>query len=286
MLCFLLLSTTAPHTYYDVAKAFDGVLIDGLFSRLRDMGIRGKTWRLLYNSYVGFKCKVRIQNLHSEWYVMKCVIHQGGYLSLMKYTAFINSLLVVLEESRLCCQIGCIKTAPLGYADDVASACTSKHKLNRAMTIVNSHSNKWRYQLNAKKCAVLVYGETKRENEINAKDRMYKLGREKVHEKRNYDHVGLKNCVCMDNTARIDEKIAKGRKTLCASTGIGIRIGGLPQKICCFIYWTIIVPIITYAAELWVMCDKDIEKLDKMHRYAGRKLQRMHNRSSINTSYE
>ena len=32
--------------YYDVAKAFDGVWVDGLFYRLREMGIKGKTWRL------------------------------------------------------------------------------------------------------------------------------------------------------------------------------------------------------------------------------------------------
>ena len=272
--------------YYDVAKAFDGVWIDGLFFRLREMGISGKTWRLLYKSYIGFKCKVRIQNLHSDWYVMRCGIHQGGYLSLMKYTAFINSLLVALEESGLCCEIRRIKTAPLGYADDVASACTSKNKLDRAIALVCKHSNRWRYQLNAKKCAVLVYGETKRENESNAKDRVYRLGQEKVVEKKNYDHVGLKNCVCMDSSARTEEKVAKGRKALCASTGIGIRVGGLPQKVCCFIYWSIVVPIITYAAELWVMSESDIDKLDKMHRYAGRKLQRMHNRTSINTSYE
>ena len=272
--------------YYDVAKAFDGVWIDGLFSSLRNMGVVGKTWRLLYKSYTNFKCKVRIQKLHSEWYVMKCGIHQGGYLSLMKYTAFINSLLVSLEDSNLCCEISLIKTSPLGYADDVASACTSKNRLDRVMTLVNQHINRWRYRLNAKKCAVLVYGESRKENDRNSKDRFYKLGKERVYEKKTYDHVGLKNCISGDFSTRIDEKISKGRKALCASTGIGIKTGGLTQKLCCFIYWTIIVPIITYAAEMWVLNDHDIEKLDKVHRYAGRKLQRLNCRSATSTSYE
>ena len=44
--------------YYDVAKAFDGVWIDGLFFRLHEMGVVGKTWRLLYKTYMGFKCRV------------------------------------------------------------------------------------------------------------------------------------------------------------------------------------------------------------------------------------
>ena len=148
--------------YYDIAKAFDGVWIDGLFFRLHEIGVVGKTWRLLYKTYMGFKCRLRIQNLHSNWYNMECGIHQGGFFSLMKYTAFINSLLTELEDSKLCCTIERIKTSPLGYADDVASASTFKCNLDSVMNLVHKHCNRWRYQLNANKCAVLVYGESKR----------------------------------------------------------------------------------------------------------------------------
>ena len=58
------------------------------------------------------------------------------------------------------------------------------------------------------------------------------------------------------------------------------------MKLCNLIYWPIIVPIVTFASELWVLSDSDIEKLDKFHRYAGRNVQRFHNRSSVVTSYE
>ena len=104
--------------------------------------------------------------------------------------------------------------------------------------------------------------ESKEENNKNSKERVYILGSEKVEEKTTYNHVGLKNCVGGDFTDRIVEKISKGRKALCAASGIGFKKGGLTLKICCFIYWTIIVPIVTYAAELWVLNDSDIEKLD------------------------
>ena len=55
-------------TYLDVSKAFDGVWIDGLFFRLRELGIKGKTWRLLYITYTDFKCRVRVQDKMSDWY--------------------------------------------------------------------------------------------------------------------------------------------------------------------------------------------------------------------------
>ena len=64
-------------TYLDVSKAFDGVWVWGLFFRLRELGVRGKTWRILYKTYVDFKCRVRIQNQMSDWYPINCGIHQG-----------------------------------------------------------------------------------------------------------------------------------------------------------------------------------------------------------------
>ena len=105
--------------YLDVSKAFDRVWIEGLFYQLRKIGIKGKTWRLLYKCYKGFLCRARVHNSYSEWYEMKCGIHQGGYLSLVKYITFINSLLTELKDTNLCCTIHRIKSSPIGYADDM-----------------------------------------------------------------------------------------------------------------------------------------------------------------------
>ena len=56
---------------------------------------------------------------------------------MLNYIAFINTLLKNLEESNLCCAIYNVKTSLLGYAGDVASAFTSKIKLDMVMNIVN-----------------------------------------------------------------------------------------------------------------------------------------------------
>ena len=75
--------------------------------------------------------KVRIGVRTSDWFYMGCGIHQGGFLSLTKYVAFINDLLHDLEQSKLCCTIGVIPTTSVGYADDVATANTSKLKADK-----------------------------------------------------------------------------------------------------------------------------------------------------------
>ena len=98
--------------YFDVSKAFDTVWINGLFYKLYKMGIKGRTWRLLYRSYINFMCKVRIKHKCSTWFEMGCRIHQGFFLSLFKYVAFINQLIVELRDSGLCCRIKELYSSP------------------------------------------------------------------------------------------------------------------------------------------------------------------------------
>ena len=56
---------------------------------------------------------------------------------------------------------------PVGYADDLAAACLSKIKMDRAMDVVYAYGRTWRYNFNPKKSGILVFGETQREQEIN-----------------------------------------------------------------------------------------------------------------------
>ena len=125
--------------FFDVAKAFDGVWTDGLFKKIFDSGIKGKTWRLLYRRYVDFQCCVKLGGQCSDWYHLFCGIHQGGYMSLLKYTVFINSLLEQLKNSHLCCNFFSTPSMPVGYADDLAVACLNKIKMDPAMEVVYAH---------------------------------------------------------------------------------------------------------------------------------------------------
>ena len=272
-------------TYLDVSKAFDGVWIGGLFYRLWEMGVRGRTWRLLFNSYKDFKCRMPVQAELSEWYPLRCGIHQGGYLSLIKYLAFINSLLVELENSGLCIALYGISVSPLGYADDIATASTSKTKTDCVLQVVYDHSCTWRYKFNPKKSAVLVYGETSSTNKLNATHRYYKLGTEVIKEATSYDHLGLKNNCLRMNGERTKERISKGQKALNAAAGLGLKPGGLTIHACGLIFWSMVVPIITFPSELWVLNDEDVGLLNDFQVYAGRRVQRMHQKSPRETSY-
>ena len=265
--------------YYDVSKAYDSVWIDGLFFQLNEMGIRGTLWRMLYKTYVNFKCCVRVGGEDSDWYQMERGIHQGGYLSLVKYTAFINSLIVQLQNSGLCSEIYTVKTSPVGYADDLATSTVSKNRMDRIMNLVSRHGNKWRYAFNVSKSAVLVFGESKHERKNGSVNRMFKLGGRRVKEKVYYDHVGIKTCVDGDTHVRTSEKVSKARKVLNMATNTGVRRGGLNLRTCMVIYWSVVIPTLLFGCEDWFIKARDIDLLMAIQRYAARRLQRLHYRS-------
>ena len=271
-------------TYFDVSKAFDSVWINGLFYQLRSLGIEGVTWRLLYKMYVNFRCRVRLGDKLSDWYMMCCGIHQGGYLSLVKYVSFINTLVTELTESKLCIAINGIPSSPVSYADDLATASAAKCNVDGIMRIAHTHSCKWRYKFNARKSAVLVYGESKSETAKYSILRQYSIGGDRVFEKHSYDHVGIKSCIGDSFLERTVEKVKKGRRAFFPSLSLGIKRKGLNMNTCNLLFWSVIVPITIFGSELWVLQDSDLHELDLFQRQVGRRIQRFHKCTPIHTS--
>ena len=76
-----------------------------------------------------------------------------------------------------------------------------------------------------------------------------------------YDHVGLKSGISEVNNGRTKEKVSKGREAIDAAFGIDLKPGGLTIKACCMIYWSIVLPIFTFASELWILDGNDIHIL-------------------------
>ena len=216
---------------------------------------------------------------------MSCGIHQGGFLSLLKYTAFIDPLIRILEESNVGCTIVGVPSMPVGYADDMATCSTSKNKLDRSLSIVSNHAKRWRYKYNNKKSAVMLFGESRNEHKKGAKYRNFKVSEKKVSECIEYDHVGVKNCLFKNYMPRTEDRIMRGRRAFNAITSVGVKKKGLTMKVCANLFWSIIIPIVTYGSEIWTMRGDEIEALRKFQRYVGRRCQRFNSKSPNYSAY-
>ena len=115
-----------------------------------------------------------------------------------------------------------------------------------------------------------MYGESIRENTENSKERIFKLGPGRIPERQEYDHVGIKASINEDNESRVAERICKSRRSLNAASGLGIRKNRLNMITCNIIFWTIIVPILSFGCEMWVLTERDKENIMAFQRFAGR----------------
>ena len=77
-------------------------------------------------------------------------------------------------------------------------------------------------------------------------------------------------------SSRVEERISKGRRSFNSILNSGIKRKGLSMSVISSLFWTIVVPIVTYGSELWVLKSDEIESLRKFQRYVGRKSQRFH----------
>ena len=54
---------------------------------------------------------------------------------------------------------------------------------------------------------------------------------------------------------------------------------------CNIIYWVIVVPIVTFGAEIWCLSESDLEKLNKFQIHIGKRIQRFPPRSPNSCSF-
>ena len=181
--------------------------------------------------------------------------------------------------SGFCCKIDMTPSTPVGYADDLATGCYNERLIDRVMEVIYRHGCTWRYEYNARKCGVLVFGESRIENKRRSQTREFLLGPDKVDEKINYDHVGIRARIFDDDVSGIEERLSKARCTLNMISGIGVRKRGLTLATCNVMFWTVIVPSALYGSEIWILNEKSISLIESFQTYACKKLQRFHSKA-------
>ena len=70
---------------------------------------------------------------------------------------------------------------------------------------------------------------------------------------------------------RTEEKISKGRRAFHALTSVGIKKRGVNMSVCSKLFWSIVIPIVTYGCEIWVMKGDEVAELRKFQHYIGRR---------------
>ena len=117
-LCSLILKETASYMYYltnnstvfctflDATKAFDKIRYCKLLRLLRDHGIPPCMLRLLLCFYSSNFVRIAWNGVLSEYFLAINGVKQGGVLSPIIFTIYIDGLLVKLSSANVGCYVG------------------------------------------------------------------------------------------------------------------------------------------------------------------------------------
>ena len=89
----------------DASKAFDRIEYSTLFNNLRSRNMCPVTFMIM-NMYISQKMQVRFSNVLSSQFTVGNGVKQGGVLSPILFTVYLDSLIKNLKQRNIGCKIG------------------------------------------------------------------------------------------------------------------------------------------------------------------------------------
>ena len=257
----------------DVRKAFDTVWHAGLMGKLYEMSTPVYILQLIDNWYKNLSSAVLWQSATSRSFPIMQGVRQGAILSPLLYYIFVNELLVTLQNSGHGAYIDSIFCGAPMYADDLALICDSPSDLQAMLDIVSSYALFWRYQINADKSCIMVFGESPQSRLKNRPSRAWSINNSIIPECDNHHHLGILRSVLPSSINRTTERCSAGRSSFYALNVVGSRFGCLHPLTSYRLYSSFCLPIMLYGCELWSPTKSELLMLERVHRRILRTIQ-------------
>ena len=145
-------------SFLDASKAFDRLVHTGLFTKLIDRKIPKIFLDIVITWHDGLMCRVRWNDVYSDWFTVSAGIRQGGVLSPDFYGIYVDELISILRKAGIGCYVCGIFAATLFYADDMAVLAPSVKGLQKMLDICSEYCCIWDIMLNPKKTRNLFFG--------------------------------------------------------------------------------------------------------------------------------
>ena len=144
-------SSNAYALFLDASKAFDRLNYVKLFNKLLHRGMCPITVRLILNMYLNKKIQIKWNGKLSQPFEVTNGVRQGGVLSPLFFSIYIDDLLLKLKNAGYGCNIGNYFVGALGYADDIVLLCPTKEGLRKMIKICEFYAAEHDLIFNGKK---------------------------------------------------------------------------------------------------------------------------------------
>ena len=127
--------STVYSVLLDASKAFDKVRYGALFKLLIGRNLPAAVLRLLLDSYTRQTARVSWCDVRSPPFHVLNGVKQGGVLSPVLFTVYVDYLLITLQQSGIGCFVDGHYCGAYCYADDIVLLCPSLDGLNQMLEI-------------------------------------------------------------------------------------------------------------------------------------------------------
>ncbi len=141
----------------DASKAFDRIRLDKLFKILLDRKFPAGYIKFLMNSYVNQDIRVKWGNNLSHSFKGINGVRQGGVISPILFTVYIDILIERLEKCNAGCWIGHKFVGCAGYADDVKLLSPSVTGLQIMVNVCEEFGIEYDLLFNEKKSVCMMF---------------------------------------------------------------------------------------------------------------------------------
>ena len=142
----------------DASQAFDRVNYKKLFTTLLGRGMCFLTVRLLFFIYINQVVSVTWGGCSSPKFTVSNGVKQGGVLSPLLFTVYMDNLFKNLANCGFGCYVGNLFSGAFGYADDVVLLAPKISSLHKLYDVCKQYGQEHNIIFNPHKSKLLAYG--------------------------------------------------------------------------------------------------------------------------------
>ena len=254
----------------DFSSAFDSVCRVGLWQKVLKMQINGKVLRVIYNMYYDIMSCVSLHDENSTFFARSCGVRQGENLSPVLFSIYLNDPEQFLDKPDIGIHFECyndylstfFKLIALLYADDTVLIADNENALQNTLDMFNEYCKSWKLKVNTNKTKVVVFGARKTDNMVIILLRL---------------QIGINILLLFFSKSRSflncrKHVVEQARKAMHL---LFCRINNfhLPIDLQLKLFDHTVVPILTYACEIWGFESLDI--IENVHTEFLRKITKL-----------
>ncbi|MEW8548622.1 MAG: reverse transcriptase family protein [Candidatus Thiodiazotropha sp.] len=258
--------------FVDFSSAFDSVWRTGLWYKLLQSNVNGKIFRVITNMYNDIKSCVSLVGNDSAFFTSVAGVRQGENLSPVMFSLYLNDLEQFLMHNTnagvlIDCDSADItifqKLIVLLYADDTVILATNENDLQYSLDRFHDYCRMWKLKINTDKTKILIFGAR------NTSSFHFTIGDEVVEITDKYKYLGVYFSQSRSFLNARKHIVEQSRKAMYL---LFCRINNLdlPVDLQLKLFDHTVLPILTYACEIWGFENLDI--LEKIHTEFLRKI--------------